>query len=204
MAAGGHPRRYPGTRATQATFSQPGAAPSRRRLPAPTLASPTPGARSRRPAGHDSPTFLKCAQSAWRLSRFIHAVRAAGCHASGRPRRAPPPPSRRHRFVLGHKDRARLRPYAALVTDKLPAAGRTTPAGPPRDLGRENMVLRELVTVYRQLSGLALQDADLASVTQLLADRTAATVAVVSPVMDVMAAAAPGAAPEKAAVMVAD
>jgi hypothetical protein len=66
------------------------------------------------------------------------------------------------------------------------------------------MVLRELVTVYRQLSGLALQDADLASVTQLLADRTAATVAVVSPVMDVMAAAAPGTAPEKAAVMVAD
>jgi hypothetical protein len=106
----------------------------------------------------------------------------------------PPPPSRWHRFVLGHKDRAWIRPYAALVTDNLPAAGRTTPAGPPRDLGRENMVLRELVTVYRQLSGLALQDADLASVTQLLADRTAATVAVVSPVMDVMAAAAPGAA----------
>ncbi|HEY7360295.1 MAG TPA: hypothetical protein VH642_05750, partial [Streptosporangiaceae bacterium] len=84
------------------------------------------------------------------------------------------------------------------MTDNLPAAGRAAPAGPPRDLGRENMVLRELVTVYRQLSGLALQDADLASVTQLLADRTAATVAVVSPVMDVMAAAAPGAAPEKA------
>ena len=66
------------------------------------------------------------------------------------------------------------------------------------------MVLRELVTVYRQLSGLALQDADLASVAQLLADRTAATVAVVSPVMDVMAAASPGAPPEKAAVMVAE
>ncbi len=90
------------------------------------------------------------------------------------------------------------------MTDNLPAAGRAAPAGPARDLGRENMVLRELVTVYRQLSGLALQDADLASVAQLLADRTAATVAVVSPVMDVMAAAAPGAAPEKAAVMVAD
>jgi hypothetical protein len=66
------------------------------------------------------------------------------------------------------------------------------------------MVLRELVTVYRQLSGLALQDADLASVTQLLADRTTATVAVVSPVMDVMAAASPGAPQEKAAVMVAE
>lgn len=81
--------------------------------------------------------------------------------------------------------------------DKLP--GRS-----PRDLGRENRVLRELVTVYRQLSGLALQDAGLAGVTQLLADRTAATVAVVTPVMDVMAAAAPGTPPEKAAVMVAE
>ena len=84
------------------------------------------------------------------------------------------------------------------MTDNLPAAGRPGPAGPaasPRDLGRENMVLRELVTVYRQLSGLALQDADLASVAQLLADRTAATVAVVSQVMDVMAAASPGAPP---------
>jgi PucR family transcriptional regulator, purine catabolism regulatory protein len=84
------------------------------------------------------------------------------------------------------------------------AAGPAVPAGSARDLGRENTVLRELVTVYRQLSGLALQDADLASVTQLLADRTAATVAVVSPVMDVMAAASPGAPPEKAAVMVAE
>ena len=63
-------------------------------------------------------------------------------------------------------------------------------------------MLRELVTVYRQLSGLALQDADLASVTQLIADRTAATVAVVSPVMDVIAAASPGTPPEKAADMV--
>jgi sugar diacid utilization regulator len=95
------------------------------------------------------------------------------------------------------------------VTDNLPAVGRALAAGPggpagsARDLGRENTVLRELVTVYRQLSGLALQDADLASVTQLLADRTAATVAVVSPVMDVMAAASPGAPPDKAAVMVA-
>jgi sugar diacid utilization regulator len=105
---------------------------------------------------------------------------------------------------VSHKDRARFRPYAALVTDNLPAAGRAAPVGPARDLGRENMVLRELVTVYRQLSGLALQDADLASVTQLLADRTAATVAVVSPVMDVMAAASPGVPQEKAAVLVAE
>ncbi len=40
-----------------------------------------------------------------------------------------------------------------------------------RDLSHENRVLRELVTVYRHLSGLALQDADLAGVTQLLAAR---------------------------------
>jgi sugar diacid utilization regulator len=100
-------------------------------------------------------------------------------------------------FVLRHKDHARSCPYAAIVSDKLPDRS-------PRDLGRENRVLRELVTVYRQLSGLVLQDAGLASVTQLLADRTAATVAVVTPVMDVVAAASPGAPPEKAAVMVAE
>ncbi|HUY49356.1 MAG TPA: helix-turn-helix domain-containing protein [Streptosporangiaceae bacterium] len=89
------------------------------------------------------------------------------------------------------------------MTDRLPAAaGHVVNPGRQRDLGRENMVLRELVTVYRQLSGLALQDADLASVTQLIADRTAATVAVVSPVMDVIAAASPGTPPEKAADMV--
>ena len=73
-----------------------------------------------------------------------------------------------------------------------------------RDLGHENRVLRELVTVYRHLSGLALQDADLAGVTQLLAERTSATVAVVSQVMDVMAAAAPGVPAEKAAQTVRD
>jgi sugar diacid utilization regulator len=81
-------------------------------------------------------------------------------------------------------------------------AGRPPATPRPRDLGRENMVLRELVTVYRQLSGLALQDADLASVTQLLADRVAATVAVVSPVMDVMAAASPSVPPGEAAALV--
>lgn len=63
-------------------------------------------------------------------------------------------------------------------------------------------MLRELVTVYRQLSGLALQDAGLASVTQLIADRTAATVAVISPVMDVLAAASPGVPAGKAAELI--
>jgi sugar diacid utilization regulator len=69
----------------------------------------------------------------------------------------------------------------------------------PKDLGHENKVLRELVTVYRHLSGLALQNADLDTLAQLLADRTDATVAVVNEMMDVLAAGAPGVAPEQAA-----
>ncbi len=90
-----------------------------------------------------------------------------------------------------------------IMADGSQAAGRFLSAG-QRDIGRENVVLRELVTVYRHLSGLALQDADLASVTRLLAERTAATVAVVSQVMDVMAAASPGVSAEKAADAVRD
>ncbi len=91
-----------------------------------------------------------------------------------------------------------------IMADRLLASGRSQTAAGQRDLGRENAVLRELVTVYRHLSGLALQDADLASVTQLLAERTGATVAVVSPVMDVMAAAAPGVSAQLAADAVRD
>ncbi|MGH3187562.1 MAG: PucR family transcriptional regulator [Streptosporangiaceae bacterium] len=69
----------------------------------------------------------------------------------------------------------------------------------PRHLDRENAALRELVTVYRYLSGLALQDADLAGVVRLISDRTSATVAVISQLMDVLTAAAPGVPAEKAA-----
>ena len=69
-------------------------------------------------------------------------------------------------------------------------------------LDRENAALRELVTVYRYLSGLALQDADLAGVVQLISDRMTATVAVVTQLMDVLTAAAPGVSPEKAAAAV--
>jgi sugar diacid utilization regulator len=77
------------------------------------------------------------------------------------------------------------------------------PAGEERDatsarLDSENAALRELVTVYRYLSGLALQDADLAGVVQLISDRMTATVAVVTQLMDVLTAAAPGVAGEKA------
>jgi sugar diacid utilization regulator len=52
--------------------------------------------------------------------------------------------------------------------------------------------------VYRYLSGLALQDADLAGVVRLISDRTSATVAVLTQLMDVLTAAAPGVSEEKA------
>ena len=68
-----------------------------------------------------------------------------------------------------------------------------------RSLDQENATLRELVTVYRYLSGLALQDADLAGVVRLISDRTSATVAVLTQLMDVLTAAAPGVSPDKAA-----
>jgi sugar diacid utilization regulator len=69
-------------------------------------------------------------------------------------------------------------------------------------LDRENAALRELVTVYRYLSGLALQDADLAGVVGLISDRMSATVAVVTQLMDVLTAAAPGMNADKAAATV--
>ena len=86
-----------------------------------------------------------------------------------------------------------------------------SPAGPAQApeaddgtarLDRENAALRELVTVYRYLSGLALQDADLAGVVQLISDRMTATVAVVTQLMDVLTAAAPGVSADKAAAAV--
>ncbi|MFY9774996.1 MAG: hypothetical protein WAK28_10555, partial [Trebonia sp.] len=79
-----------------------------------------------------------------------------------------------------------------------------TPRENPRDVDRENAVLRELVTVYRHLSGLAMQDADLAGVVQLISERASATVAVVSQLMDVQTASSPGLPPEKAAALVRD
>ena len=92
------------------------------------------------------------------------------------------------------------------MPDTLPAAGRLTdaptPRESPRDVERENAVLRELVTIYRHLSGLAMQDADLAGVVQLISERASATVAVVSQLMDVMTAASPGLGPDKAAALV--
>jgi len=58
-----------------------------------------------------------------------------------------------------------------------------------RAVQHENALLRELVTVYQHLTGLTLQDADVSTVAQLLAERTSATVAVVSRGLDVLAAA---------------
>jgi sugar diacid utilization regulator len=69
---------------------------------------------------------------------------------------------------------------------------------------RENALLRELVTVYQHLTGLTLQDADVSTVLQLLARRTAATVAVVSRGLEVMAAAAPDVAEDDVAKQVRD
>jgi PucR C-terminal helix-turn-helix domain/GGDEF-like domain len=58
-----------------------------------------------------------------------------------------------------------------------------------RAVQHENALLRELVTVYQHLTGLTLQDADVSTVARLLAERTTATVAVVSRSLDVLAAA---------------
>ena len=59
-----------------------------------------------------------------------------------------------------------------------------------RAVQHENALLRELVTVYQHLTGLTLQDADVSTVARLLAERTVATVAVVSRGLQVLAAAA--------------
>ncbi|MDQ7910168.1 helix-turn-helix domain-containing protein [Phytohabitans sp. ZYX-F-186] len=60
------------------------------------------------------------------------------------------------------------------------------------EISEENRALRSLVAIYRQLSGLAAQDADLGTVTQLVAERAAATAVVISQKMGILAAAAPG------------
>ncbi|MEO3854361.1 helix-turn-helix domain-containing protein [Acrocarpospora sp. B8E8] len=60
------------------------------------------------------------------------------------------------------------------------------------EINQENRTLRDLVEIYRHLSGLALQDADIGTVAQLIARRTEVTVAVISQKMGILAAAAPG------------
>src|SRR2546422_4971124 len=83
------------------------------------------------------------------------------------------------------------------------AAAREPSAGPRRSaeldgISRENHMLRELVTIYHHLTGLALQSADLQTVIELLAARMRCRVAVVNPTLDVVAAAAPDGAPKEA------
>ncbi|MGP4018917.1 PucR family transcriptional regulator [Saccharopolyspora sp. 5N708] len=56
-------------------------------------------------------------------------------------------------------------------------------------IDRENIALRGLVALYRHLSSLAVQDAGIEAVTELIAERMNATVAVVDETMDVIAAA---------------
>ncbi len=57
------------------------------------------------------------------------------------------------------------------------AAGSGTAPGVRTEAAREVLALRNLVAVYRHLSGLAVQNADIAAVTQLIAEQTDATVA---------------------------
>jgi sugar diacid utilization regulator len=60
------------------------------------------------------------------------------------------------------------------------------------ETNRENDVLKELVTVYHHLTGLALQNADVQAVIELLARRMGCRAAVVDPRLEILAAAAPG------------
>ena len=72
------------------------------------------------------------------------------------------------------------------------------------EAAHEVLALRNLVAVYRHLSGLAAQGADLAAVARLIAEQTGATVAIVSPTMDILTAAAPGETGDRAAQSVRD
>jgi PucR family transcriptional regulator, purine catabolism regulatory protein len=96
-------------------------------------------------------------------------------------------------FVISHRGHTVAEAYDSIM------AGPIGPNLDHRSLDQENAALRELVTVYRYLSGLALQDADLAGVVRLISDRTSATVAVLTQLMDVLTAAAPGVGADKAA-----
>jgi sugar diacid utilization regulator len=81
------------------------------------------------------------------------------------------------------------------------AAHKPSIEGQPAGLdgvSRENRVLRDLVTVYHHLTGLALQSADVQAVVELIAERMVCRVAVVSPTLEILAAAAPETAREDA------
>src|SRR5215468_5895818 len=84
------------------------------------------------------------------------------------------------------------------------AQGAGPPPGTRGETTREVLALRNLVAVYRHLSGLAVQNADIAAVTHLIAEQTHATVAIVSPTVDILTAAAPGETADRAAQYVRD
>ena len=86
--------------------------------------------------------------------------------------------------------------------DRWPAASSPAVVLDDYAVQRENFLLRELVSVYQRLTGLTLQDADVSTVVRLLAERTAATVAIVSRGLEILAAAAPGVADDDAAARV--
>jgi sugar diacid utilization regulator len=65
------------------------------------------------------------------------------------------------------------------------------------EISRENTALRGLVAVYRHLSTLAAQDSGIEAVTELIAERMDATVAVVDERMAVLAAASPSGVAEE-------
>jgi PucR family transcriptional regulator, purine catabolism regulatory protein len=77
------------------------------------------------------------------------------------------------------------------MADRWPQGRQASVVADHREVQHENALLRELVTVYQQLTGLTLQDADVSTVARLLADRAGATVAVVSRGLEVLAAASP-------------
>jgi sugar diacid utilization regulator len=85
------------------------------------------------------------------------------------------------------------------MTDRWPTSRQPSVVLDHRAVQHENALLRELVTVYQHLTGLTLQDADVSTVTRLLAERTAATVAVVSRGLEVLAAASADAADDDVA-----
>src|ERR1700730_19163606 len=93
-----------------------------------------------------------------------------------------------------------LQQAAGWYPASMPAAGeQSAEARPPAGLGaitRENHVLRELVTIYHHLTGLALQSSDLETVIELLAQRMTCRVAVVSPTLEILAAAGPEGTPQ--------
>ncbi|MQA10330.1 MAG: hypothetical protein GEU98_17600 [Pseudonocardiaceae bacterium] len=72
------------------------------------------------------------------------------------------------------------------------------------EVGKENLALRKLVALCGHLTSLAAQNAGIQAVTELIAERTDATVAVVDQQMAVLVAALPGESSERAATHIQD